>query len=330
MKKVNIIIFILLAVVSCSNGSKNEQSKILRFAHPFAESHPVFSVYQNMADLIGERTKNEYKIEVYGNATLGEQRATMELVQSGALDIASVYAGNIETVQSTYEIISTPYIFKDFEHYYKCLTSEMFRDKLYMASYDKGFVALTHIEAGARSFYNRVRPIEKPSDLHGLKIRVTESPTPIEMATLLGASPVALPYGEVYTALQQGLIDGAENNPTALVSVRHGEVAKYYSLTEHSRVPDIIIISSKIWDSLSDENKQIFESTAREVSSNYNAIYESAIQKELEIAKNEMGVMVNEVNQAPFRELVLPLHKKLKEKSLELKELVSYVKSLEN
>lgn len=130
--------------------------------------------------------------------------------------------------------------------------------------------------------------------------------------------------------MQQGLIDGAENNPTALVSVRHGEVAKYYSLTEHSRVPDILIISSKIWDSLSDENKKIFESTAREVSSNYNAIYESAIQRELEYAKNEMGVIVNGVNQTPFRELVLPLHKKLESKSLELKELVSYIKSLEN
>lgn len=331
MKKIIILLLILCTLISCSGGtsSKNDQ-KVLRFAHPFPDSHPVFKTYQEMADLIGERTKGEYKIEVYGNATLGEQRATMELVQSGALDMASVYAGNIETVQPTYEIISTPYIFKDFDHYHKCLTSDKFREKLYMASYDKGFVALTHMEAGARSFYNRLKPIITPNDLHGMKIRVTESPTPIEMATLLGASPVALPYGEVYTALQQGLIDGAENNPTALVSVKHGEVAKYYSLTEHTRVPDMVIISSKTWDSLSEENKKIFEDTAREISLKYNTIYDEAIKKELEYAQNEMNVKINEVDQEPFRKLVLPLHKKVEEKSADLKELVEYVKSLEN
>lgn len=328
-----LLLFFVLMLVSCGDDTQSKEAgvaKELTLAHTFNDTHPVSAAYKEFSKKIEEATGGRYKIVVYGNAQLGEQRANMELTQSGSLDITSVYVGNLENVQPTYQVITSPYMFYDDEHYYKALASDMFREKIYNASLDKGFIGLTPMDAGTRNFYNKVRPINVPEDLKGLKFRVSESQTAIKLTEYLGGIPVMMPAGETYTALQQNLIDGGENNLTYLVSTRQAEIVKYYSYTEHTRIPDMLIMSTKAWEELSAEDQQIFLTVAKEVSDNFTknwAVSESEFAKKAQ----ENGVQINRIDDLePFRALVQPMHVELMAQSADLKELVNHVNSLKN
>ena len=266
-------------------------------------------------------------LPIYGQ--LGEQRANMELVQSGALDLSSVYVGNLENVQSTYQVITSPYMFKSTKQYREALNSDIFRENIYLASLDKGFIGLVPMDAGTRNFYNKVRPINTPEDLKGLKFRVSESQTAIQMTEFLGGIPVMMPAGEAYTALQQNLIDGAENNATYLVSSRQAEVTKYYSRTQHTRIPDMLIMSAISWTEMPEKYQKIFLSVAKEISTEFFQVWDNSEAKFLKQAE-ELGVVVNNIeNIDPFYKLVVPMHESLIQQSEDHKELVLYINSIQ-
>ncbi len=257
------------------------------------------------------KTDGSVKVKIYSNGVLGSEKEVLEQLQSGAVDMTKVSAGALESFSKEYSLFPLPYIFTSKDHYENVKQSDAVKE-IYQSTKDDGFIGITYFTSGARSFYTKDTPIEKPEDLNGLKIRVMDSPTAIKMVELLGGTPTPMPFGEIYTALQQGVVDGAESNVTALTTGKHGEVSKAFSKNEHTMIPDIGIISTKTWDSLSDDEKEAIQKAADDASAYHAELWDKAIEGENEVAE-EMGVKFYEVNKEPFIEAVQPLHEELAE-----------------
>ncbi|EMF4355520.1 TRAP transporter substrate-binding protein [Providencia rettgeri] len=295
----------------------------LKLSHNQDRDHPVHKSMMYMADKVKEYTDGEIKIRIYPNGQLGTQRESMELLQNGALHIAKSNASEMESFEPSYGAFNIPYIFRDRDHYYRVLEGEI-GDKILSSSYDKGFVGLTYYDAGARSFYAQ-KAIRTPADLQGVKIRVQPSPTAVEMIKLLGGSPTPLAYGELYTALQQGVVDGAENNPTALTTARHGEVAKVFSQDEHTMIPDVLVISSKTWDKLTKEQQDAIKKAAKESMLYHKDLWTKMTNESIEKAKKSMGVEFITVEKQPFIDAVKPMH----DSALKTPEIADYIRGID-
>ncbi|MGO2240238.1 MAG: TRAP transporter substrate-binding protein [Halomonas sp.] len=293
-----------LSVVTLGIASANADVR-MRLANTLSNNHPSSVVLQQFADEVHEKTDGEVSIRLFVNAVLGSEREVLEQLQNGAVDITRVSAASLENFAPIFRVFSLPYIFKDEDDFYDKMRGPV-ASTVYEATRDDGFQGLTFFDSGARSFYNISKPIETPEDLQGLKLRVINSNTSIRMVELLGGTPTPLPYGEAYTALQSGVIDGAENNPTALTIGRHGEVAKYYSLDQHQRIPDFLVISNRAMEKLTDDQQSIVREAAVHATEAYRDLWGEAVRKALADAR-EMGVEINRPDQEPFRHAVQPL-----------------------
>jgi tripartite ATP-independent transporter DctP family solute receptor len=297
---------------------------VLNLSHNLNRDHPVHQSMQFMADRVKALTAGDLSIKIYPNALLGSQKETIELMQTGVLDMAKSNASEMEAFHEAYGAFNVPYLFMDREHYYRAMQGAPGRAVL-ESSADKGFVGLTFYDAGARSFYAN-KPIREPADLKGMKIRVQPSPTAVEMIKLMGGSPTPLAYGELYTALQQGVVDGAENNPSALVSDRHGEVSKIYSEDEHTMIPDVLLISTITLGRLSDEHREALYQAARESFIKHKADWAVYTDEAFEEARTRMGVkIVSDVNKPAFEAAVAPI----KAKALAHPELAEIVRGVD-
>ena len=256
------------------------------------------------AELASQKTKGEIEIKVFPNGTLGGERETLEQVQNGVLEMTKASASPLETFAPDYKVFNLPFVFRDKNHFFKVLDGEV-GNSILTASRSRGFIGLTFYDAGARSFYAK-KAINSPDDLKGMKIRVQQSPTTIKMIQALGAAPTPMPWGEVYPALQSGVVDGAENNVTALTTGRHGEVSKFYSVTEHQMVPDVLVISSAKWDSLKKPVQDALRAAAHE-----SFVYQRQLWAEAEkteaAAAEKMGVKFNTPAKAAFVTKVKPM-----------------------
>lgn len=232
----------------------------MRLAHSLPEDHAVHKAMVKFADLVKERSKGDVEISIFPNGVLGGERETLEQVQNGAVDMTKASASPLETFSPDFKVFNLPFVFRDKDHFFKVLEGSV-GETILASSKKAGFIGLAYYDSGARSFYAK-KAINTPDDLKGVKIRVQQSPTTIKMIQTLGATPTPMPYGEVYSALQMGVVDGAENNVTALTNGRHGEVAKFYSMTEHQMVPDVLIISAARWDSLKKPQQDIIKQAA--------------------------------------------------------------------
>ncbi|WP_353980286.1 TRAP transporter substrate-binding protein [Salinicola endophyticus] len=287
-------------------GSVSADASVrMRLANTLSQDHPSSVVLQQFADEIRDKTDGEVSIKLFVNGVLGSEREALEQLQNGAVDITRVSAASLENFDPLFRVFSLPYIFKDEQDFYAKMRGNAVAS-VYQATRSKGFQGLTFFDSGARSFYTVPRPIESPKDLQGLKLRVINSNTSIRMVELMGGIPTPLPYGEVYTALQSGVIDGAENNPTALTIGKHGEVAKYYSLDEHQRIPDFLVISNRAMDKLTPAQQQIVRDAAAHATQSYRRLWDAATRQALSDAR-AMGVKINRPEQGPFREAVQPL-----------------------
>lgn len=287
-----------------------------KLSHGLSEEHPIQAAMEQFAKEVNEKTNGDITISIFPNATLGSEKDNMEQLPIGALDMAKVSASSVETFAPVYQAFSVPYIFNSQEHFYGFMDSDAAKE-IYMSTADKGFVALTWFDSGARSFYTVNKAINTPADLKGLKIRTMDSPMAFEMMDCFGGSATTMSISDVYTAMQSGVIDGAENNETALTTGGHGEVAKFYSYDMHTRIPDILVVSTKVWNSLSAEQQEILSTAADNAKETYKKAWNDAVAQSVEEAK-AMGVTFNEPDLAPFQEAVKPIYDRLKSDSPEV------------
>ncbi|MCL4169612.1 UNVERIFIED_CONTAM: hypothetical protein GTU68_011598, partial [Idotea baltica] len=214
-----------------------------------------------MADELERRSGGKLKIQIYPSGQLGSERQCLELLQIGSLDMTKVSAAPLENFSPKTKVLSLPYIFRDEDHAWKVFAGDIGKELLVGA--EKYWLrGLCFYDAGSRSFYTKDRPIRTPDDLKGLKIRVQNSQTALQMVSTLGGSPTPISFGELYTALQQGVVDGAENNAPSLYTSRHYEVCKYYSIDEHAMVPDVLLIGTNTWNRLSEQEQTWLQEAA--------------------------------------------------------------------
>lgn len=324
-----IILCSVLALVGCGQDNKKQEKMTVKLAHNHSSGFPVDIAYNMFADIVKEKSEGRFTIEVYPDAQLGNSIQALELAQVGVVQFAHINSAALESFDEIYSIFNLPYVFKDYKHFRTVMGSETVK-QVFESTLSQGFMPLITLEGGARSFYTKNKAITSPADLKGVKIRVQESPTSIEMVKLLGGTPVVLSFGEVYTSLQQGVIDGAENNAPSFVQTGHAEVAKYFSLNEHLRLADFLAVSANFWNDLSVEDKEMFKAAAKETEDKFATVWAESEAKSFEEAKTKYNVTITEVDQEPFRQLVLPLQEQVAQKDVRFKDLLEYIRSVEN
>ena len=216
-----------LSCAMLSGCSGTDGKRIVRIGHNQSTNHPTHIALTAFKDYINEQLGDHYVVEVYPSELLGSQTDMVQLTQTGAIDYCIASNAILETFSKNYEIFNLPYLFASADAYHHSMDDPSITDPIFGSTKKAGFTAVTWLDAGTRNFYTVNRPIESPADLKGLKIRVQQSPTNIEMMRLLGGSATPMGFGDVYTALQSNIIDGAENNEMALTDNGHGDVCKY-------------------------------------------------------------------------------------------------------
>ncbi len=264
--------FAILAAGLALTGCKKEQKEaaapepqkmVLRYAENQAQDYPTTQAARKFAELVEQKTNGRIHIDVYHGGQLGDEKSVIEQLQFGAIDFTRVSLSPLAEFEKSLNILQLPYLYKDADQMWRVLEGDIGESFLKSVS-NAGLVGLSWFDAGARNFYNSKRPITKLSDMKGLKIRVQESKLMVGMVAALGASATPMAYGEVYSGLQTGVIDGAENNWPSYDSVSHYEVAKYYVLDEHTRVPEMQMVSKITWDKISPEDQKIIKECALE------------------------------------------------------------------
>lgn len=303
-----ILFFALFFLVSCQQGAKH---KTLKLAHGLPTDHPVHKAMVFMADRTKELSDGQLTMEIYSSGQLGSEQQCVELVQIGSLAITKISAAVMESFTDDYKVLGLPYLFRDKEHAFKVLDGDIGKELL-LSTENKWIRGLCFYDAGSRSFYTIDKPILKPEDLDGLKIRVMKSKTAMDMVKALGGSPTPISWGELYTALQSGVVDGAENNPPSLYTSRHYEVCKHYSLDEHNAVPDVLIISQKIWNGLTKQEQEWLQQAADESVVLQRKLWEAS-EKESYEEVQKAGVTIYYPDKQPFREKVKGLYESYKE-----------------
>ena len=290
---------------STPGRSAGEGKVVLKLAHVLDQSHPVHAAMVYMAERIDEKSGGLVELQIFPSGQLGSESESIEQVQRGALAMVKTSTAPLEGFIPEMALFGLPYLFRDEEHYWKVLLGGVGKELL-AAGESVGIKGVCYYDSGSRSFYTIEGPILSPDDLAGKKIRVMRSRTSMDMISQMGGSPTPIPWGELYTALQQGMVDGAENNPPSLYTSRHFEVTKHYSLDEHARIPDIVLMSKDIWESLSPQVQQWVQEAADESVVFQRRLWKEKTQESLDTLE-EAGVTVYRPDKAPFVEKVKPM-----------------------
>ncbi|EGE5509535.1 TRAP transporter substrate-binding protein [Salmonella enterica subsp. enterica serovar Berta] len=298
----------------------------LKLSHNQDKSHAVHKAMSYLADKAKAYSDGELNIRIYPNATLGNERESLELMNSGALQMVKVNAASLESFAPEYSVFSLPFLFRDRDHYYNVLKSDLGK-RILASSESKGFVGLTWYDGGARSFYAG-KPITQPDDLAGMKIRVQQSPSAIAMVKALGGVPTPMAQGELYTALQQGVVDGGENNPVVYADMRHAEVAKFYSRDEHTMVPDVLVISTKVLNKLSDKERKALYKAADESMQQMKDVIWPAAEKEAYESMKAMNATVVDIDNSAFKQRVKPLFDEFRAKDAQSAKDLEYIENM--
>ncbi|SNR92908.1 tripartite ATP-independent transporter solute receptor, DctP family [Belliella buryatensis] len=298
--------------------------RVIKLGHGLGVTHPVHEAMVFMAKRLEEKSKGEMIIKIYPNQQLGSERELVELLQIGSLGMTKVSSAVMESFAPKLQVLSMPYLFKDDAHRDLILKGPI-GQQLLLDGEDFWLRGLCYYDAGKRSFYTKNKPVDSPEDLKGLKIRVMESNTAINMVKNFGGSPTPVSYGELYTALQQGIVDGAENNPPSLFTSRHYEVCKFYSINEHTAIPDIMIISTKVWNLLSDQEKQWLQEAADESAEFQYKIWAESVEESL-AEMEKAGVTIMYPEHEGFRMAVESMYEELKVTQPELAAVVAQIR----
>jgi tripartite ATP-independent transporter DctP family solute receptor len=296
----------LIPAIRSARVSTAQNKIVLKLAHVLAPSHAVHTAMLFMAKRLAELSGGTVELQVFGGAQLGTEPETIEQLQRGALAMVKTSAAAVEGFVPDMAVFGMPYLFRDDEHYWKALLGDV-GNEILRAGESQGLVGICYYDSGSRSFYTINKPILRPEDVREMKLRVQASKTAHDMITTLGGGPTPIPFGELYTALQQGMIDGAENNPPSLFTSRHYEVAKHYSLDEHTRVPDVVIFSKTIWEGLSPQVKGWITEAALDSVTFQRKLWQEQTEESLrEIEK--AGVKIYHPDKAAFAAAMAPMY----------------------
>ncbi|MCC6775567.1 MAG: TRAP transporter substrate-binding protein [Hyphomicrobiales bacterium] len=272
-----------------------------RAADTQSEEYPTVQALHFMAREVEERTAGRHRIRVFHSRQLGEESDTIEQTRVGAIDLNRTNAAPIGSLIPALNVLALPFLFRSFDHLHKVLDEDI--GNAILASFERhGFVGLTFYDSGARSIYNSVRPVRALADMKGLRIRIQQSELMAAMLRALGAEPIELPYGQVNTGLSTKLIDGAENNWPSYVTTGHYKLAPYYTLTEHTMSPEVLVMSLRAWESLSMEDREIFREAARRSSLLMRQLWSGLEERSRQTARGAGNVIIANFRRRPFED----------------------------
>lgn len=316
----------LVAATGCS-GSLTGGKRIIRISHAQSETHPEHLGLLKFKEYVEANLGNKYEVQIFPNELLGSAQKAIELTQTGAIDFVVAGTANLETFADVYEIFSMPYLFTSEEAYHAVMNDTDYMENVYDSTDEAGFRVMTWYNAGTRNFY-ATTPIYTPDDLKGLKIRVQQSPASVKMVQAFGAAATPLSFGDVYTAIQQHVIDGAENNELALTNNKHGEVAKYFSYTKHQMVPDMLVGNLKFLNSLSDEELAVFKEAARLSTEEELSCWDDRVEEAKQIAENDMGVTFIDVDISEFSNKVSNVQQEMLDANPDIQDLYDHIQAI--
>ena len=303
------------------------QDIVLRSSDTHPDGYPTVDAVKYMGELLSERTDGRITVEVYHSAQLGEERDTIEQTQFGVIDLNRVSLGPFNNLIEATKVPSLPFIFRDVDHMRAVMDGEIGQEIL-DAFEEHNLIGLAFYDAGARSIYNRSRPVDSIDDLEGMRIRVMQSDVFVDMTQALGANATPMPYGEVYSSIQTGVIDGAENNWPSYESSGHYEVAGFYTLTEHLIVPEVLVMSKQRWDSLSPEDQAIVRDAARESVAHQRELWEAREKVSEEHVLAAGAQIIRGIDKAPFQAAMAPVYER-HVTSDELRSLIDRIQAVE-
>jgi tripartite ATP-independent transporter DctP family solute receptor len=280
--------------------------KTLRLALNQTETHPSYIALDSFGERLSESTAGRWDVDVYANETLGAQQEAIQLVSDGTVEMAIVSGTQLENLNEDFRVFNLPQVFDDVEHQMKVVGDEEITGELYSSLEDQKITVLGGLTQGTRSVYNTEKPVNKPEDLSGMKIRVQESDVHLKMIELMGGSATPMAFGEVYTALQSGVLEGAENNEISYLTQKHNEVAKYFSNTNHLVGLDYLVINTDVLAEMTEEDRATFDAEWDAAVTEHTELWLSetdAAIKELEAA----GTKFNDVDSEAFRTALQPL-----------------------
>ena len=281
------------------------QQMVLKLGHGLDTGHPVHKAMEFMKQRLEELSGGTVSIDIYPSSVLGSETQCIEQLQNGSLAMTKTSAAAMENFIPAMAVYGLPYIFRDADHYWAVLNGEI-GQALLRKGEAKFLRGLCYYDGGSRNFYTKAKPVKTPDDLKGLKIRVMNSKTAIDMVKAMGGSPTPIAWGELYSALAQGTVDGAENNLPSFTSNKHYEVCKHFTLDGHTRIPDMLLMSSKVWKKLDPQVQAWVQQAANESSVFQRKLWKEKTMEALEQAKTE-GVTVYEVDIAAFASKVAPM-----------------------
>ncbi|WP_244250698.1 TRAP transporter substrate-binding protein [Arthrobacter crystallopoietes] len=299
-----------LALTACGGGSGGADGgadgKTMRLALNQTETHPSYIALNSFGERLSESTEGRWDIDVYANETLGAQQEAIQLVSNGTVEMAIVSGTQLENLNEDFRVFNLPQVFDDVEHQMQVVGDQEITGELYSSLEDQKITVLGGFTQGTRSVYNTEKPVNTPEDLAGMKVRVQESDVHMKMIELMGGSATPMAFGEVYTALQSGVLDGAENNEISYLTQKHNEVAEYFSKTNHLVGLDYLVINTDVLAEMSEEDRAAFDSEWDAAVTEHTELWLSETEKaikELEAA----GTKFNEVDTEAFRTALQPL-----------------------
>lgn len=321
MKNLGAALLASVAMVSAASACEIT----LRSSDTHPDGYPTVAAVNAMGDMLKEKTGDRLCIEVFHSAQLGEEKDTIEQTQFGVIDMNRVSLGPFNNIIEETQIPSLPYIFRSVEHMHKVMDGPV-GQQILDAFADHDLIGLAFYDGGSRSFYNSEKPINSMADLAGMKFRVMQSDMFVDMVSALGANATPMPYGEVYSSIQTGVIDGAENNWPSYESSGHFEVAKYYTLDQHLIVPEVLVMSKTSFDKLSPEDQALVRQAAKDSVPVMRDLW-AAREKVSETRVREAGVeIITDIDKTPFIEAMVPVYEKYVTSDL-LKQMVKDIQA---
>ena len=292
-----------VAAAFASGSALAQQKVVLKASDVHPAGYPTVVAVENMGKKLEKATNGRISVQMFGSMQLGGEKEMIEQAQIGAIAFARVSVGALGPVVDDLNVFNLPYVFRNTEHAQKVMDGEIGTELLdKVTNSGKGIVGICWMDAGARSFYDTKHPIKNMADLKGLKVRVMGNPMFVDMANSMGANGIAMGYDQVFTSLQTGVIDGAENNPPSFVFDNHYQVAKFYTIDEHLIVPEMLVMSKKVFDSLSKDDQALVKKFGREAQFEERKLWEEYEKKAMDKAKAS-GVQIVHISAADKKQL---------------------------